>query len=168
MNILKAIKLYTLFIEKEFLMFISERGRDRGWAGEGQKEGAQNVKRAPGSELSAPSSNSQAMIITWAEVRVLNRLNQPGNPLFIYLLIVKYLFLGHPDGCRLSIWLLVSAQVMIAWFHEFKPHIRLCAGSGVPAWDSLSPSLCPSPTCTVSVSLKINFKNFKNRGAWMC
>ena len=40
----------------------------------------------------------------------------------------------------------------------FKPHIRLCAGSAEPAWDSLSLFLshCPSPTHAVSVSLKIN------------
>ena len=34
--------------------------------------------------------------------------------------------------------------------------IELWAGSVKPAWDSLSPSLCTSPTHTVSVSLKIN------------
>ena len=30
--------------------------------------------------------------------------------------------------------------------HEFKPCIGLCADSMKPAWDSLSPSLCSSPT----------------------
>ena len=29
---------------------------------------------------------------------------------------------------------------------EIEPCIRLCADSTEPAWDSLSPSLCPSPT----------------------
>ena len=29
---------------------------------------------------------------------------------------------------------------------EFKPHIRLCTDSVEPAWDSVSPSLCPSFT----------------------
>ena len=29
---------------------------------------------------------------------------------------------------------------------EFKPHIRLCTDSVEPAWDSISPSLCPSFT----------------------
>ena len=43
--------------------------------------------------------------------------------------------------------------------------IRLCADSAEPDWDSLSPSLCPSLTHTLMLSLslsKINFKNFKN------
>ena len=41
---------------------------------------------------------------------------------------------------------------------EFDPCIRLCADSAEPASDSLSPSLCPSPThaLSLSLSLKIN------------
>ena len=39
---------------------------------------------------------------------------------------------------------------------EFEPLVGLCPGSVEPAWDSLSPSLCPSCSCAVSVSLKIN------------
>ena len=39
---------------------------------------------------------------------------------------------------------------------EFKPHIKICADSVKPAWDSLSLSCCPSLTHAVSVSLKIN------------
>ena len=31
---------------------------------------------------------------------------------------------------------------------EFEPHMGLRSGSTEPAWDSLSPSVCPSPTCT--------------------
>ena len=27
--------------------------------------------------------------------------------------------------------------------HETEPHVRLCADSMEPAWDSLTPSLCP-------------------------
>ena len=59
----------------------------------------------------------------------------------------------------LSVWLLVSAQVMISQFCEFEPCIGLCAGSAEPAWDSLSfsLSLCPSPAHALSVSFKINF-----------
>ena len=30
----------------------------------------------------------------------------------------------------------------------FKPHIRLCADSAEPAWDSLFPLSLPSPACT--------------------
>ena len=41
---------------------------------------------------------------------------------------------------------------------EFEPRVRLCADSAEPAWDSLSPSLCPSPAHVLSLSLflKIN------------
>ena len=43
---------------------------------------------------------------------------------------------------------------------EFEPHIRLCSDGAEPAWDSVSPSLYPSPTCArllaLSPSLKIN------------
>ena len=47
--------------------------RDREWMGEGQREReTQNMKQAPGSEMSAQSptwgSNSQTEIMTWAEV----------------------------------------------------------------------------------------------------
>ena len=40
----------------------------------------------------------------------------------------------------------------------FEPHIRLCADSVEPAWDSLSPSLSLSAPLllTLFVSLKIN------------
>ena len=42
--------------------------------------------------------------------------------------------------------------------HEFKPRIRLCTNGAEPAWNSVSPSLCPSPACalSLSLSLKIN------------
>ena len=40
------------------------------------------------------------------------------------------------------------------WVHEFEPHVRLWTDSTEPAWESLSLSLCPSPT--LSRSLKIN------------
>ena len=36
--------------------------------------------------------------------------------------------------------------------HEIKPHIRLCADSNEPAWDSLSLSLSAPPLLTLSVS----------------
>ena len=39
--------------------------------------------------------------------------------------------------------------------HEFEPHIGLAAVSTEPTLDPLSPSLCPSPTCSLSFSLKI-------------
>ena len=38
--------------------------------------------------------------------------------------------------------------------HEFELLIGLCADSAEPAWDSVSLSLFPSPTCYLS--LKIN------------
>ena len=42
---------------------------------------------------------------------------------------------------QLSVQLLVSSQVMISQFCEFKPRVGLCADSAEPAWDSLSPLL---------------------------
>ena len=39
---------------------------------------------------------------------------------------------------------------------EIEPPIRLRADSVEPALDSPSPSLCPSPACALSLSLKIN------------
>ena len=41
--------------------------------------------------------------------------------------------------------LLVSAQVMISPVPEIRPQVGLCVDSAEPVWDSLSPSLCPSP-----------------------
>ena len=38
--------------------------------------------------------------------------------------------------------------------HGFQSRVELCADSVEPAWDSLSLSLCSSPACTLSVSLK--------------
>ena len=36
----------------------------------------------------------------------------------------------------------------------FEPHVRLCADSSEPAWDSLSPSLCLSDLPLLSLSQK--------------
>ena len=52
---------------------------------------------------------------------------------------------GHL-GASLSIRILISAQVIISQVHEIEPHIRLSTNSRELAWDSLSPSLCPSPS----------------------
>ena len=38
----------------------------------------------------------------------------------------------------------------------FEPHIRLCADSTEPAWDSVSLSLCPSPALSLSLSFSQN------------
>ena len=63
---------------------------------------------------------------------------------------------------RLSVRRLVSAQVMISRSRAFEPRDRLHTDVVEVAWDSLSPSvslslsLCPSPTCMVSESLKMN------------
>ena len=38
----------------------------------------------------------------------------------------------------------------------FEPHVGLCADCVEPAWDSVSPSLCPSPVRALTLSLKIN------------
>ena len=49
-----------------------------------------------------------------------------------------------------------SAQVMISWFASLSPTSGsvLIAQSLEPALDSVSPSLCPSPACALSLSLK--------------
>ena len=58
----------------------------------------------------------------------------------------KKLFYGAPGWLsRLSIQLLVSAEVMSLRFREFEPLIGLCADSAESAWDALSPSLSVSP-----------------------
>ena len=41
---------------------------------------------------------------------------------------------------------------------EFEPRIRHWADGAEPAWDSVAPSLCPSPAC--ALSLEINSKRF--------
>ena len=41
---------------------------------------------------------------------------------------------------------------------ELEPHVSLCADSTVPAWDSLSLSLCPSPALSVSLSVSLKKK----------
>ena len=57
------------------------------------------------------------------------------------------------DDCLLGIVLLIVAQVMISGFlSKFELCIRLCAEGLEPAWDSLFPSLCPSPACALSLS----------------
>ena len=60
----EARNFSSFFFFNFFLMFIFGTERDRAWAGEGQREREiQNLKQAPGSELSAQSptrgSNSQ-------------------------------------------------------------------------------------------------------------
>ena len=39
---------------------------------------------------------------------------------------------------------------------EFEPHVGLPTDSMEPAWDSLSPSLCPSPAHAHSLSLVLS------------
>ena len=50
--------------------------------------------------------------------------------------------------------------------HEFKPRIRLCANSSEPGASfgfCVSLSFCPSPACTLTLSLsKIKLKSIKN------
>ena len=55
---------------------------------------------------------------------------------------------------RLSVRLLVSAQVMISRLRGFEPHVGLCADSAEPARDSPSPlSLSAPPLLALSLSL---------------
>ena len=48
------------------------------------------------------------------------------------------------------------------------PNLGLCAGSVQRAWDSVSPSLCPSPTCAMcahmlSLSLFLKTNKFQKK-----
>ena len=80
-------------------LFIFETERDRAWAGEGQREGeTQNLKQAPGSELSAQSLDvglkpTSCEIMTWAEVRRLTNwaTQAPQNIPFYGWIIFCYL-----------------------------------------------------------------------------
>ena len=74
------------------------------------------------------------------------------------LWVKKWAEYGAPGWLsRLSVRLLVSARVNDLTVCEFEPHIRIHAGSVVPAWDSLFPGLSAPPLLIVSVSLsKIN------------
>ena len=57
---------------------------------------------------------------------------------------------------RLSIRLLISAQVIISWFVGFKPCVGLCAVSAQSLLRILSPSLSAPTPLMLSLSLKIN------------
>ena len=74
-----------------FLMFIFETERNRAWVGEGQREReTQNLKQAPGSELSAQSPTRGSNPLTmrsWPEptnyeivTQTPNQLSHPGAP----------------------------------------------------------------------------------------
>ena len=67
-------------------------------------------------------------------------------------IISKYI----PKRGRLggSVQLLISAQVMISWFHGFEPHVGLCAHGAKAALDSLSPPLSALPLLSLFLSLK--------------
>ena len=70
--------------------------------------------------------------------------------IFTYNYYLKLQILGATGWLSwLNIWLLGSAQVMISWFHRFKPHVRLCTDSTEPVWDSLS----APPPLELSLSL---------------
>ena len=46
---------------------------------------------------------------------------------------------------------------------EFEPCVRLCADSGEPAWDSVSPSLCFLTTCSLAFSLSLKRKKERKK-----
>ena len=56
----------------------------------------------------------------------------------------------------LSVWLNFSSGYHVS-VCEIKPHVRLCANSVEPAWDSLSLSLCTPSTHSLSQSRLFNF-----------
>ena len=49
---------------------------------------------------------------------------------------------------------------------EFKPHVGLCADSTERDWDSLFPSLFPSPDCVLALSLCLKNKKIGAPG-WL-
>ena len=53
-------------------------------------------------------------------------------------------------GVRLTLDLGLCDDLMV---REFEPCIGLCTDDTERAWDSVSPSLCPSPTCALSFCL---------------
>ena len=76
------------YLKKNFFLNVYssfETERDRAWMGEGQRvRETQNLKQAPGSELSAQSPtrglNSRTMRSNLGRSWTLNRLNHPGAP----------------------------------------------------------------------------------------
>ena len=77
--------------------------------------------------------------------------------------LIKRIKPGAPAWVAQSVKRLTLAQVMISQFASSSPTSGsvLTAQSPEPASDSVSPSLCPSPTHTLSLSLtKINIKSF--------
>ena len=86
---------------KKFLMFIYywETERDRAWTWEGQREEeTQNLKQAPGSELSAQSpmrrSNSQTARL-WPEPKSDAQPTEPPRRPLVYFLVHLSIFLVH-------------------------------------------------------------------------
>ena len=78
-----------------------------------------------------------------------------------------YIVSGAPGWLsRLSVWLSISAQVMILWFVE----LSLKLGSAQSLIGILSPSLsAPTPvmlTLSLSQNKWINFKKLKNKIKW--
>ena len=57
------------------------------------------------------------------------------------------------SGKRLSLDFISGHDLEVC---EFEPHMVLCADSMAPAGDSVSPSLCPSPLLSHSLSLRIS------------
>ena len=109
-------RILFFYLKNIFLTFIYfwETDRDRAGVGEGQRENeTQNLKQAPGSELSAQSpmwgSNSQTEIMTWAEVGCLT--NWATQVPFVHSFIMKYIFITkvkkkllHQRGIILKTW----------------------------------------------------------------
>ena len=83
--------ILDIYLFKKINVYFWERKRDRGWAGEGQREReSQNPKQAPGSELSAQSltrgSNSQTRDHDLSQSRTL----KPRCFVFVFFLLVSF------------------------------------------------------------------------------
>ena len=107
---------------------------------------------APSVQLSFPPCRSPHSLLRPSPLSLLQRRCSHTHPSFpINNPSLKKKKPGAPGWLHgLSIGLLISAHVMISWFVSSSPHISLCADGAEPAWDSLSFSFCPSPTCALS------------------
>ena len=71
---------------------------------------------------------------------------------------------GAPGGLSwLSLWLVLSAQVMTSGLWDWALHWDLCSAESLLGILSLSFSLCPCPPFSLSHSLKTKIKSSKNK-----
>ena len=97
-------------------MFIFERESERARAGEGQREKeTQNLKQAPGSELSAQSPARGPRGHDLSQSRMLNQMSHPGTPIVHFLNSQIVFHCGH-SITSLPIHLLIYFRVMSSFW----------------------------------------------------